>query len=105
MSVTNSEGNTLLRINDVHLSFGPIRVLEGVNLEIKDIVQEGRVRGQIRCLLGPSGVGKTVLLRMIAGLREPEKGSIDISLDGKALQRVQAGMVGVVAQNYPLFSH
>jgi polar amino acid transport system ATP-binding protein/sulfate transport system ATP-binding protein len=52
-------------------------------------------------LLGPSGVGKTTLVRIRAGLDEPDSGSV--VLDGG--QPVKRGTVGVVAQNYPLFMH
>lgn len=99
------ETNTLLKVEGVHLTLGENHILHGVDLEIKDIVQEGRVRGQIRGIIGPSGIGKTQLLRTIAGLQEPDQGSVEIAPDGVHLQPVRPGMVGVVAQDYPLFDH
>ena len=53
-------------------------------------------------LLGPSGVGKTRLFRIIAGLDQPDTGSV---LVGEEQVPVRRGMVGVVAQNYPMFAH
>src|SRR5205814_6927087 len=51
-------------------------------------------------LLGPSGIGKTTLLRVLAGLDAPTAGSVRI--EGRP---ARAGSVGVVFQAYPLFDH
>lgn len=63
--------------------------------------------GQGCLLLGPSGVGKTMLLRSIVGLHTAYEGSI--MLDGQPLDQLtnkqRALMVGYVAQDYPLFNH
>ncbi|HVW26503.1 MAG TPA: sulfate/molybdate ABC transporter ATP-binding protein [Polyangiaceae bacterium] len=61
--------------------------------------------GQITSLLGPSGSGKSTLLRMIAGLEQPDTGSI--VLDGRDVTRVSPRdrRVGFVFQNYALFRH
>jgi ABC-type nitrate/sulfonate/bicarbonate transport system ATPase subunit len=93
---------TLLKIEDVNLSFGKNVILKGVNGEIKDVVQEGCTRGQVIGLLGPSGVGKTQLFRIIAGLNQPTSGKV---LVGTKQEPTHPGLVGVVAQNYPLFEH
>jgi polar amino acid transport system ATP-binding protein/sulfate transport system ATP-binding protein len=73
-----------------------------VNLEIRDIYRPGFTQGQVVCLLGPSGIGKTCLFRILAGLDAPDSGSVLLGKEGKPVAR---GMVGVVAQNYPLFAH
>ncbi len=103
--VNYRETNTLLDVKGIHLYLGESHVLDGVDLEIKDIEQPGTVRGQVRCLLGPSGIGKSQLLRIIAGLSTPDEGSVTIASDGINLEPVQPGMVGVVWQEYSLFNH
>src|SRR5205807_709075 len=62
----------------------------------------GRTQGQVVGLLGPSGMGKTTLFRVLAGLDAPDRGAVLLGEEGRPVER---GMVGVVAQNYPLFSH
>jgi ABC-type nitrate/sulfonate/bicarbonate transport system ATPase subunit len=73
-----------------------------VSATIDDIRREGLQQGQVVCLLGPSGIGKSQLFRCIAGLQRPTSGSV--RLNGTQ-REVQPGEVGVVAQNYPLFNH
>ena len=61
--------------------------------------------GKVTALLGPSGCGKTTLLRLIAGLEEPDSGSITI--EGRDITRVPVKRreVGFVFQSYALFRH
>jgi ABC-type nitrate/sulfonate/bicarbonate transport system ATPase subunit len=53
-------------------------------------------------LIGRSGIGKTQLFKILAGLNQPTKGTVKIGAD---LHPVQEGEVGVVSQNYILFNH
>ncbi|NAR17726.1 ATP-binding cassette domain-containing protein [Acinetobacter haemolyticus] len=66
-------------------------------------------RGQIICLLGHSGCGKTTMLRLIAGLETPSSGSIQLEQDilWNAQQQVPAEErnIGLVFQDYALFPH
>ena len=94
--------DTLLKVTGVSVTLGGSPVLRDVNLEIKDLVRPGYTQGQIVGLLGPSGVGKTTLFRVLAGLDAPDAGTVLVEKEGRPVQR---GMVGVVAQNYPLFAH
>jgi ABC-type nitrate/sulfonate/bicarbonate transport system ATPase subunit len=94
-------GERLLTIENVCMRYDR-PILEGVNGHIDDIRREGLQQGQVVCLLGPSGIGKSQLFRCIAGLQRPTSGSI--RLNGHQ-REVQPGEVGVVAQNYPLFNH
>ncbi|QXJ19508.1 ABC transporter ATP-binding protein [Actinomadura graeca] len=57
-----------VRITGLRKSFGPKTVLDGVDLEIR--------RGEFFALLGPSGTGKTTLLRVLAGLQSPDAGTV-----------------------------
>jgi NitT/TauT family transport system ATP-binding protein len=93
---------TILKAENVSIALGGVPILRDVNLEIRDIVRPGTVAGQVVGLLGPSGVGKTTLFRILAGLDAPDAGRVLLGEEGKPVQR---GMVGVVAQNYPLFAH
>lgn len=93
---------TLLAIEDVSFAHGSNWVLRNVQLEIKNLVRPGKEQGQVVALLGPSGVGKTTLLRLLAGLTAPDSGTIRIGENGEPVRR---GQIGVVAQHYPLFAH
>src|SRR5437879_11859089 len=62
----------MIELLDVHKRFLQNVVLEGVSLEVKD--------GETVALLGPSGVGKSVTLKMINGLLRPDLG--DVIVDG-----------------------
>jgi len=94
-------GKSLLKIENVCLEYEGRPILNNVNAEIKDIIRTGS-KGQVVGFLGPSGIGKTQLFRIIAGLNTPTSGKV--SINGEP-QSVRAGEVGVVAQNYPLFEH
>ena len=93
---------TLLKVDHVGLSYDDKVILRDVNAEIRDIVRDDCTQGQVVGFLGPSGIGKTQLFRIIAGLNQPTSGQV---LVNSTLTPVKAGMVGVVAQNYPLFEN
>ena len=90
----------LLKVENVCLELGGKQILRDVNVAIHDIVRPGLSQGQVVALLGPSGIGKTRLFRILAGLDEPDSGRVSV---GKEERTVKRGEVGVVAQNYPLF--
>jgi len=93
---------TLVHLEGVSKSYDGVPVLRDVNLEIKNLVRPGKEQGQVVALLGPSGVGKTTLFRIIAGLETPDTGQV---LMGGEQKPVRRGQIGVVAQQYPLFAH
>ena len=93
---------TLLLVDNVNFQYDGVAVLRNLNLELKNLVRPGCNQGQVVALVGPSGVGKTTLFRLLAGFEEPQTGAIRAGLD---LHPVTRGRVGVVAQNYPLFAH
>ncbi len=90
--------DVLVSVKDVSLKFGDKQILRPISAEVRDIVRPDCVTGQIVGVLGPSGVGKTMFSRILAGLQEPTTG--EVLVEGR---KVQAGLVGMVAQNYPLF--
>lgn len=94
-------GDTLLRIQNVNLSYDGHPVLKDVNAEIRDVQRRCHVQGQVVGFLGPSGIGKTQLFRIIAGLNKPTSGQVLIN-NGEP---TRAGLIGVVSQGYTLFEH
>jgi NitT/TauT family transport system ATP-binding protein len=96
--------DTLLKIDKISVSYGDRQILRDLSAEVKDIYIEGRTTGQIVAFLGPSGMGKTTLFRIIAGLERPTSGQVLVGTQG-SFAPVRVGQVGVVAQNYPLFAH
>ncbi|MBM3755867.1 MAG: ABC transporter ATP-binding protein [Acidobacteria bacterium] len=92
----------ILQVRNVSLKLGGNQILRDLSFEIRDIHRDERTTGQIVGLLGPSGIGKTQLFRILAGLGKPDSGEVLVGSPGKKVER---GMVGVVAQQYPLFEH
>lgn len=94
--------DTLLDVRNVSLSYGDKQILRDVNVQVLDVERKCHVQGQVVGFLGPSGVGKTQLFRIIAGLQQPTSGGVFIN---STHDPVKAGMVGVVSQSYTLFEH
>jgi phospholipid/cholesterol/gamma-HCH transport system ATP-binding protein len=90
----------MIQVIDVHRSFGSQQVLRGINLRVQ--------KGEILAIIGRSGSGKTVLLRLIIGLVRPNRGQIliegtDIAqLSGRRLDRVRERF-GMLFQGGALF--
>lgn len=91
----------LLDIQDIECRYGSKTVVEGFGFSLQS--------GQIACLLGASGCGKTTVLRAIAGFEKVHNGSI--SLENQLLSSPQTQLppesrqVGMVFQDYALFPH
>jgi len=62
------EGNVILKLEDIHMAFGKVQALNGVDLEVK--------KGEIHSIIGPNGAGKTVMMNCINGLYRPQRGNI-----------------------------
>ena len=97
--MTTATGESVLHLENIHKSFGTLRVLQGVDLTIN--------RGEVVCVLGPSGSGKSTLLRCINQLEPPEQGRIlledrEVGADGIDFVRRRVGMV---FQQFNLFPH
>ena len=86
-----------LRVSNIHKSFGTTRALQGVSFEV--------AAGEIVAVLGPSGCGKSTLLAVIAGLEEPDQGSV--SWKGQKLAETPPHRrgFGLMFQDYALFPH
>ena len=97
------KGDTILKVENVSLDLDGKKILNNVNVEIKDILRvDGKTQGQIVGFLGPSGIGKTKFFEILAGILQPTTGKVLIN---KELKQAKIGDIGVVQQNYPLFNH
>jgi polar amino acid transport system ATP-binding protein/sulfate transport system ATP-binding protein len=96
-----SQGEVLLAAKEISLTLGGNKILSNVSFDVIDRVRPNVITGQIVALLGPSGVGKTRMIRIIAGLDPPDSGVVL----GQNSTPVAPGSVGVVFQDYPLLRH
>ena len=91
----------LLQIKNVKKSFGKNTVLDGINLDV--------YKGDVIVIIGPSGTGKSTLLRCINMLNPPDKGNILIDgtdITGKGVDlHTERLKVGMVFQHFALFKH
>lgn len=89
----------MIELKNVNKSFGSKKVINNLDLVIPD--------GQILAIVGPSGGGKTTLLRTLAGLETTDSGTF--LLDGEPFDptssKEQEQVVGVVFQDFQLFPH
>lgn len=91
----------IISIKNVHKSFGNLKVLKGVSLDV--------MKGEVICIIGPSGSGKSTLIRCINALNDIQEGSIEVEglevhdpkLDKLELRK----KVGMVFQQYNLYPH
>jgi sulfate transport system ATP-binding protein len=86
-----------IELKKISKCFGPVTAVNEVSFSVED--------GELMALLGPSGGGKTTVLRMIAGLEVPSSG--DIFVRGQRVNdvSVQQRNIGFVFQNYALFKN
>src|ERR1051326_8013284 len=84
-------------VRDVTKSFGGTPVLRDVSVDIRS--------GSLTALLGPSGGGKSTLLRVIAGLEQPDTGTVVIAGVDATRLTPQRRNVGFVFQHYAAFKH
>ena len=68
-NTTNNDAQVMLRMHDIHKSFGDLAVLKGIDVEVR--------RGEVLAIIGPSGSGKSTLLRCINKLETIDSGSIE----------------------------
>ena len=83
--------------HNVTKRFGDFTALEDVSVEVPS--------GSLTALLGPSGSGKSTLLRVIAGLEQPDSGSVLIEGENMTGLAPQKRGVGFVFQHYAAFKH
>jgi phospholipid/cholesterol/gamma-HCH transport system ATP-binding protein len=90
----------MITVRNVHKSFGAQKVLDGLDIDIPD--------GKITAIIGPSGEGKSVLLKHLIGLLQPDSGAVEV--DGESiinLRRSELNRIrekfGMLFQNVALF--
>ncbi|WP_232696939.1 amino acid ABC transporter ATP-binding protein [Brevibacillus daliensis] len=91
----------MVKVENLHKSFGKLEVLKGISTEIK--------KGDVVAIIGPSGSGKSTFLRCLNLLEEPTAGSVqidgqDITQKGADIQKIRQ-KVGMVFQHFHLFPH
>jgi len=91
----------IVRINDLHKTYGDLEVLKGVSMEVQT--------GEVLVIIGPSGTGKSTLLRCINLLTRPDKGQIWVDGDEVTAPETDINKirtkVGMVFQDFNLFAH
>ncbi|SHI98027.1 branched-chain amino acid transport system ATP-binding protein [Malonomonas rubra DSM 5091] len=91
---------TLLQVDDISLSFGGVKALQGVSFDVK--------AGELFSIIGPNGAGKTSMLNCVSGRYHPQVGSIRFREKEitrlKPNQRCNLG-IGRTFQNLALFNH
>jgi phospholipid/cholesterol/gamma-HCH transport system ATP-binding protein len=73
-----ADDEVILRFDDVHKSFGEQKVLAGLSFEVR--------RGRTLAIMGPSGTGKSVVLRHAIGLLHPDQGTVEV--EGRDVNRL-----------------
>ena len=94
-------GETIIEVRDLHKKFENVDVLRGIDIDIK--------RGDVLCVIGASGSGKSTFLRCLNRLEEPTGGSIIFDgedLTGKKVDlNLHRQKMGMVFQQFNLFPH
>lgn len=96
-----TDGEIILRVEDIHKCYGDIEVLKGVSFDVR--------RGETKVFIGPSGTGKSTLLRCINQLTIPDSGCIwlndeEVTHAGPRINQFRQ-KIGMVFQNFNLFDH
>ena len=79
----------MVRVEDLHKSFGELEVLRGLNVDVKT--------GEVVVIIGPSGSGKSTLLRCVNMLEKPDRGRIWI--DGEEITARKANLPKILVFN------
>ncbi len=99
--MNNKSTDPIIRIRNLVFRRGGRAILDGVDMDIP--------RGSMVAIMGPSGVGKTTVLRLISGQLQPQAGTIEVNgknvsaMSRRSLQTFRKG-IGVLLQNGALFT-
>lgn len=92
----------MIKVKNIHKSFGALHVLRGVSVDIP--------QGQVVAVIGPSGSGKSTFLRCLNFLEKPDQGDVFIDkqslgeMKGRQLEKIRS-KTGFVFQHFHLFPH
>lgn len=97
-----TERSEILRVEDIHITLGGNKILNGASLTIK--------KGEVKVLMGPSGGGKSTFLQCINFLHIPDSGRVVLEgkeVDGKNKKELYdvRRHVGMIFQDFNLFDH
>jgi amino acid ABC transporter ATP-binding protein, PAAT family (TC 3.A.1.3.-) len=96
-----NDNDYVLRVEDIHKSFGSKEILRGVSFNVR--------KGETKVFIGPSGTGKSTLLRCINQLTVPDRGRVflhgeEVTNSGPRIHQFRQ-RIGMVFQNFFLFDH
>ena len=98
MNQTRKIGDTLLKVDDISLSFGGVKAITGVSLEVR--------QHEICAIIGPNGAGKTSMLNVVNGFYHPQQGTITFKGEVRKQMKPHVAAEGGIArtfQNVALF--
>lgn len=91
----------MLQAENIHKAYGKLEVLKGISFELKE--------GEVKVIIGPSGTGKSTLLRCINQLTKPDQGQVWLNGQEVTNPRVDINQIrqqiGMVFQHFNLFAH
>ena len=90
----------LLKIEDIHLSFGGVKAINGVSIDVE--------KGRIHAIIGPNGAGKTSIFNCISSVYRPQQGTVyfeERKITGISPHRIASLGIARTFQNIALFHH
>ncbi|MFM7407089.1 MAG: amino acid ABC transporter ATP-binding protein [Cuspidothrix sp.] len=98
---SNQNANVAIKVEDLYKSFGKLKVLQGISVDIK--------KGEVVAIIGPSGSGKSTFLRCLNLLEVPTSGKIYIDAVEITAPKIDVRKarqnIGMVFQHFNLFPH
>lgn len=90
--------DTLLKLSDINISFSGVQILKNVNMQIQ--------KGEIHCLIGENGCGKSTIVKIVSGVYKPDSGTIEINGKSHSVMNPTAAMeegIQIIWQDFSVF--